>query len=124
MSQGNFMAEEAHHRPEQTASCGCFITPQHFLVVAKELGMDGNFAEISLLTCSLCGQQWLRYFYEVEAFTASGRWYLGAINAEQTLFLTAENAKAVLESLSWYFYGGSYYGGRSGKALGAIYLHP
>jgi hypothetical protein len=46
-------------------------------MVDKELGMDGRFAQVSLLVCSRCGQQWLRYSYEVEAFSASGRWYLG-----------------------------------------------
>jgi len=86
--------------------------------------MDGNFAEVSILVCSLCGQRWLRYFYELEAFTASGRWYLGAITAEQASLLTAENAKATLEGLSWYFYGGSYYGGKSGRASGKISLIP
>jgi len=86
--------------------------------------MDGNFAEVSILVCSLCGQRWLRYFYELEAFTASGRWYLGAITAEQASLLTAENAKATLEGLSWYFYGGSYYEGKSGRTSGKISLIP
>ncbi len=86
--------------------------------------MDGRFAEVSLLICSVCGHHWLRYVYEVEAFSASGRWYLGAINAEQASRLTADRAKATLESLDWYFYGGSYYGGRSGKASGDIFLNP
>jgi hypothetical protein len=62
--------------------------------------------------------------YEIEAFTASGRWYLGAITAEQAALLTPENAKAALEQLSWYFYGGSYFGGRTGKASGSILLIP
>lgn len=118
------MAEEDHQRPEPADSCGCFIAPHHFLVNDKELGMDDNFALVSLLICSVCGQQWLRYFYEVEAFTASGRWYLGAIKAEQASLLTAENAKATLDNLSWYFYGGSYFGGQSGRASGRIILNP
>jgi hypothetical protein len=88
----------------------------------KELGMDANFAEVSLLTCSVCGQHWLRYFIEFEAFTASGRWYLGAITAEQASSLTAQNAKSTLENLSWYFYGGSYYRGRIGRTSGRIFL--
>ena len=118
------MAEEEPHQPEQDASCGCFTAPNHFLVIDKELGMDGRFAQVSLLVCSNCGQQWLRYFYEVEAFSASGRWYLGAITPEQASVLTAENAKATLDGLIWYFYGGSYYGGRSGRASGTIFLNP
>ena len=118
------MVKEDHHRPEQAASCDCFTAPYHLLVSKKGLGMDDNFAEVSLLICSVCGQQWLRYHYEMEAFTASGRWYLGAINVEQASQLTAADAKATLEGLSWYFYGGSYYGGKSGKTSGRIYLNP
>jgi hypothetical protein len=89
-----------------------------------EPGMDSRFAEVSLLVCPRCGQLWLRYFYEMEAFTASGRWYLGAVTAEQAAGLTAENAKATLEGLNEYFYGGSYFGGRSGKASGPLLLDP
>jgi len=118
------MAEEDHYLPEQFASCGCFNAPDRLLATVKELGMDDNYAEVSLLICSVCGQHWLRYFYELEAFTASGRWYLGAINAEHASLLTAENAKTILESLGWYIYGGSYFGGRSGKTSGRIFLNP
>jgi hypothetical protein len=98
--------------------------PQGFLVIDKELGMDVRFAEVTLLTCPVCGQMWLRYFYENEAFTASGRWYLGAITAQQASLLAAENAKEMLESQVWYFYGGSFYGGRTGKTSGKVFLNP
>ncbi len=86
--------------------------------------MDENFGEASLHVCPDCGQYWLRYFYEVEAFTASGRWYLGAITAEQASALTADQARSILEGLDWYYYGGSYFSGRSGKAAGVILLSP
>jgi hypothetical protein len=86
--------------------------------------MDGHFAQVSLLICSACGQRWVEYFYEVEAFTASGRWYLGAIDAEKASLMSAKYAKTTLEGLSWYFYGGSYFDGRSGKASGEIFLNP
>jgi hypothetical protein len=118
------MAEIDHRQPGQDPLCSCFIAPGKYLVVDTELGMDGNFAEVSLLSCSLCSQKWLRYFYEVEAFTASGRWYLGAITKGQASHLMAENAKSILEGLSWYFYGGSYYGGKSGRTSGRIWLNP
>jgi hypothetical protein len=85
--------------------------------------MDSRFAEISLLACPACGQHWLRYHYELEGFTASGRWYLGAITAEQATNLTAENAEVALEGLDWYFYGGSYFAGRSGRASGMLARH-
>lgn len=86
--------------------------------------MDERFAQVSLLRCPDCDQLWLRYLYEVEAFTASGRWYLGSIEEEQASHLAADDAKAVLEQLRWYFFGGSYYGGRKGRASGAISLNP
>ena len=103
-------------------SCGCYAVPNTHLLNDRELGMDSRFAEVSLLVCRDCGQRWLRYFYEVEAFSGSGRWYLGAITPEQAAALDAENAKATLEKLSWYYYGGSYFQGRSGKTAGEILL--
>ena len=118
--KGNIVTELEHHKPENAAPCGCFSVPRRFLVIHQELGIDENFASISLLTCSVCGQRWLEYFYELESFTASGRWYLGAISPEQASHLTADNAGATLETLDWYFYGGSYYGGRSGKTSGRM----
>ena len=86
--------------------------------------MDTNYAQVSLMMCLDCGRMWLRYLYELEAFTASGRWYLGEIEIEQAEELSAEHAKAMLESLSWYYYGGSYFDGKSGKSSGIIYLNP
>jgi hypothetical protein len=118
------MAEIDHHQLAQAASCGCFSTPIQSLMDEVELGMDHNFAQVSLLACPQCSQLWLRYFYEIEAFTASGRWYLGAITKDQASRLAAEKAKETLESLGWYFYGGSYYGGKSGRTSGRIWLNP
>lgn len=116
--------DENDHQPDPAASCGCFTAPDRFLILDQELGMDRSFASVTLLVCPRCGQNWLRYHYELEAFTASGRWYLGAIPAEQASHLSADDAKALLESLSWYFFGGSYYGGRSGRTSGRINLNP
>lgn len=102
--------------------CACFSRPNATLIVKKELGMDQNYAEVSTWRCACCGQSWLKYFYELEAFTASGRWYLGAITAELAEQLIALDAKATLESLDWYFCGGSYFNGRIGRAAGIIVL--
>ncbi len=103
-------------------SCDCFDVAYQNLAEYKEMGMDENFAEISVSVCVNCGQHWLRYFYEHEGFTASGRWYLGAISSAQLRSLTRENAKRILEELDWYHYGGSYFDGRTGKASGEILL--
>ena len=104
-------------------TCGCFFEPNRNLVTQRELGMDENFAEVSLLTCPDCETRWLRYTYEMEAFTASGRWYLGALSEQEAARLTLENAKTMLEELVWYYYGGSYYGVKSGRSSGKIGLN-
>jgi len=108
-------------KPEQAKECGCFTAPHAHRATVKELGMDEQYREVSILICTYCGQRWLRVHDEVEGFTASGRWCLGAITAEQASLLTAQNAKATLEGLPWYFYGGSYFDGRVGRASGTIW---
>jgi hypothetical protein len=105
-------------------ACACFAAPPTRLISASGLGLDSRLAEVAVLICQDCGQHWLRYFYEVEAFTGSGRWYLGAITPEQFATLTPDQAKSMLESLNWYYYGGSYYEGRNGRISGNIILSP
>jgi hypothetical protein len=116
--------DESHHQNEPVTACSCFTYPSGDLVVFRELGMDERFAEVSLLACPCCNQFWLRYLYEVEAFTASGRWYLGPVAPEQASGLAVGDAKSTLEGLEWYFFGGSYYRGRGGKASGPLLLNP
>jgi tRNA threonylcarbamoyladenosine biosynthesis protein TsaE len=111
-------------QPSVDEPCACFSMPYQNLARHSDLGMDENYAEVEVWACRSCGQYWLRYFYENEAFTASGRWYLGAVTAEQADGLRAGDAKAVLEGLAWYHYGGSFYFGRTGKTSGVITLFP
>lgn len=118
------MGETGDRRPNPDERCACFSVAGETLSPDRELGVDSSLAEVSVLVCRSCGQHWLRYFYEHEAFTASGRWYLGAIAPGQLSTLTAEDARSLLGRLGWYYYGGSYYGGRVGKALGGINLFP
>lgn len=103
-------------------ACNCYTTPFKHLETIRELGMDSYFADVSILICRECGQHWLKYAYELEAFSNSGRWFFGAISPEQRASLTAESAKTILEGLDWYVYGGSYYDGRGGRASGPILL--
>jgi hypothetical protein len=105
-------------------SCACFAGQFDQLILAKDLGLDSWFAEVSVQVCANCGQHWLRYFYESEAFTRSGRWYLGAITQELLTAISVEHSKGTLEGLQWYFYGGSYYEGRRGRTSGEIMLNP
>jgi hypothetical protein len=96
---------EAHENQQlgPREACTCFIAPSTHLIGVNDFGLDSQLAEVSVLICQDCGQHWLRYFYEVEAFTGSGRWYLGAITPAQFATLTVEQAKSTLESLSWYY---------------------
>jgi len=107
---------------ESSVACTCFAASPSHLVLVEELGMDERFGEVSLHRCADCGRKWLRYFYENEAFTKSGRWYLGAISEEQAESLSLYNAKSMLEGLDWYFHGGSYYETQFGRAHGQIWL--
>ncbi len=107
--------------PEQPTPCTCMASPNPNKPVTVDLGMDAAYREVAILACPICGRPWLRLHQEDEAFTASGRWYLGAINPEQVPSLTAQNARAAMEALSWYFYGGSYFDGKTGKASGTIW---
>jgi hypothetical protein len=103
-----------------STSCGCLAAPGKHLGHRAELGMDEWFAEVSILICSECGRHWLRYHLEDEAFSRSGRWYTGAISEEQASTMMAATARATLETLAWYWYGGSYFEGRAGRGSGAI----
>lgn len=84
--------------------------------------MDRHYAQVTLHACPDCGRRWLHYFYEIEAFSRSGRWYLGVLSPKQEAALDVENARDLLGQLDWYFFGGSYYEGRTGKASGVIRL--
>jgi hypothetical protein len=100
--------------------CMCFQTPDPYLVLEGERGMDKFYGIVSLWVCSLCGQHWLKYLFELEAFTGSGRWYLGPIMEEQASQVTAHNARAILSGLEMYLYGGSYFGGDIGRSVGPL----
>ena len=58
---------------------------------------------------------------EYEAFTASGRWFRGILSEKDALTITPENAIAYLESLPWYFAGGSYFQSTGFKTHGKIH---
>lgn len=89
----------------------------------RGVGVDtqqGRFGDVTVLRCRRCGQHWLHYLYEHEAFTGSGRWWHGAISPEVAASVTAEEALATLVALEVSYAGGSYYGGRVWKARGPI----
>jgi hypothetical protein len=87
------------------------------------LGVDsagGRFAEVALDRCRRCGRAWLHYFWELEAFSGSGRWYRGPLSDAQARAVTAETAAATLEALPWYLAGGSYFGGHVARRSGPL----
>lgn len=104
----------------QAEECACFQSTQQKGVPFELMGLTEDYAEVTLGKCPQCGQHWLRYLYENEGFTGSGRWFLGAISAEQANDLRVEESKSLLEGLEWYWYGGSYFGGNTGIRSGQI----
>ena len=108
------------------AECRCMTPPFNYTDYASEpLGIDetnGRFGEVSVQTCKACGRKWLHYFVEYEAFSKSGRWYRGLVSAEALRSLTPESAVALLESLPWYFYGGSYFQTIGRKGSGRVWV--
>ena len=105
----------------KTKECICFQSTQQKEVPFSAVGMTDDYADITIGKCSKCGQVWLRYLYENERFTGSGRWYLGAISDLQANMIQANQAKAILEGLDWYWVGGSYFGGRVSVTSSSIF---
>lgn len=96
------------------ANCDCL----DHLQTLHELGLESNFAEISIQKCTACGKLWLRYFYENEAFTGSARWFAGPLDPD--LRPTVDNARHMLESMAWYYCGGSYFDGKVLRGSGSL----
>lgn len=100
------------------ADCACYLAPIGLIGSEEYLGSDKNFAEISSLVCSRCGQQWVRYHYENEAFARSGRWFLSAIDGP----VEGLSAKQRIENSIEYWCGGSYFDGKVFLSSGPIHL--
>jgi len=93
--------------------CHCLIPPFHYTDFDScGVGIDetaGRFADVSVERCLRCGQRWLRYHYEVEAFSRSGRWYQVPISEAEAAVVTVTTAVAMLCRPHWHFRGGSYF---------------
>ena len=104
--------------------CVCMNEPLRFSLydIVKHLGTDktnGRFGEVAVLQCKICGQTWLRYSVEYEAFQGSGRYFMGLITPEIADGLAPEQAVEYLNQLEWHLYGGSYFGSK-GKSSGTV----
>lgn len=106
--------------------CACMTSPFHYSGFdSREIGVDeakGRFSEVSIETCKRCGSKWLRYFVEYEVFSKSGRWYRGLVTDEAARSATPDSAVAFLESLEWYFVGGSYFESIGFKSSGPLHV--
>ena len=102
--------------------CSCLRPPFNYQDFdSKEIGIDetnGRYGSVTIETCKKCGANWLRYLVEYEAFSKSGRWDRGLIWPERATVIKPETALAELESLDWYFAGGSYFDSTGFKTSG------
>ncbi len=76
------------------------------------LGIDptnGRFADVTIERCTHCGNLWINYLVEFEAFSGSGRWYRGILSEEAQKIITPETVVDYLEKLEWYIFGGTYF---------------
>ena len=94
-------------------NCRCLCPPFHYTDYDScHVGVDeteGRYADVSVERCNRCGQRWLRYHYEVEAYPRSGRWYQVAISEAEAVAVTATTAVAMMCRHRWHFRGGSYF---------------
>ena len=90
------------------APCPCRSPPFHHADFEVEpLGMDGQFADVSIHTCKRCGTEWLKYLLEDEAFPRSGRWWRVEVPAPRDPILRAGTARDFIERQAGGFAGGS-----------------
>lgn len=101
-------------------TCSCLDSPSKALELERTLGMDERFGEVTVLRCLRCRRPWLRYHYENEAFSRSGRWFLGRIEPSEVDGISADVARSFFAQMPWYFFGGSYYDGREGRTSGPL----
>jgi hypothetical protein len=104
-----------------TAECACLeLGPRRpDAVVERDLGIDpseGRYAGVELRRCAKCGRLWLRYQYEFEAFSRSGRWSEALIDEASAATMTATSAYRFIHMAPWRIVGGSLYG-HAGKRV-------
>ena len=106
--------------------CICLNEPLTFdqYNQVRFVGVDetkGRFGEVNIWQCKRCGQHWLHYLVEYEAFPKSGRYFMGLITPELAETLSPDAAVDYLNKLEWHFYGGSYFDGKKGKSKGQVH---
>ena len=107
------------------SDCHCMKSPFYYLDFdSADLGKDKtdkvNETEVTIETCKACGSKWIRYFFVHPGFGRSGTWYRGLITEEMAKSVRPDEAVALIESLEWYFRGGSFYNSDGEKRRGKI----
>lgn len=107
--------------PSDHSKCICLDLPLPFFHYEelKHIGVDsanGRYGQVTLRRCLHCQRLWLHYFVEYEAYSRSGRYFMGVVTPQAAETITAETAVEYLESLDWYLYGGSYFDGKTGRS--------
>lgn len=100
---------------ETPSDCECFSPNARYDQFHERRSLDwdttnGRFADVQINECVTCGQLWLRYFVEYEAFTCSGRWGRGMIDPVKAMTIRPEDATSFLAKLPSYIRGGSFFG--------------
>lgn len=106
--------------PSEHSKCVCLDLPLPFYHYeeVRHVGVDpqnGRYGQVTLRRCLHCQRLWLHYFVEYEAFSRSGRYFMGLITPEAAETITAETAVEYLDRLDWHLYGGSFFG-RAGRS--------
>jgi hypothetical protein len=94
-----------------TVPCACDSpTARYDVFVEVGGGVDttnGRHADVSIRRCRHCGQHWVRYHVEYEAFSKSGRWARGKIADDLAATIAVEDVAEYIDALPSYFAGGS-----------------
>ena len=83
---------------------------------------EGMVNILDVCTCKECGSHWLWYSIEDEQRAGWGKWFRGLLPSGAVEGLTADEAFAILEDLTWHFYGGSYYRTAGERSPGPVYV--
>ncbi len=107
-----------------TCICASAAAQYDSFTVWRELEPDlteGRYADVKISKCRTCGQLWLRYFVEYEAFSRSGRWARGRIEEARALTIQPHEGPSFLARLPSYLYGGSWFDGEEGERSGPMH---
>jgi hypothetical protein len=107
---------------EQTTDpCLCMDAETHFGGFEKKvIGVDDDYGEVSLWTCTKCRRIWLHYFVEYEYLTAAGRMFTGLISPDTAATMKSKDAVNLFEKMDWYFRGGSAFGSKLLRTKGPL----